>query len=61
VFPGGAKNLKGRLVFAFEAKERAGSGQRGVPAYLEVLALQAVGGFCGEILLASVFIAHILI
>jgi hypothetical protein len=60
MFSGGTENLKRRLVFAFYPKERAGSGKRGIPAYLKMPALKAVGGFCGEIL-AGGFIAHSLI
>jgi hypothetical protein len=61
VLPSGKENLKGRLSFAFYAKERTGTGKGGVPAYLKMLAFKAVGGLCGEVLLAGGFVTHNLI
>jgi hypothetical protein len=58
---GRKKDLKGRLVFAFYPKKRAASGKCGIPAYLKMPALKAVGGSLGKILLVGGLIAHSLI
>jgi hypothetical protein len=45
MFPGGKENLKGGQILAFYPKDSAGSGEGRFPAYFEILALKAVGGF----------------